>query len=102
MKYLKIAVTPGMERLVPPDWESVALAPTLNPAELATIVVTDAASAAMAQRLVEQSGLSVPVVRVDAAAQPATVQQQIADTAAEYVHQNVPGFLRDLVAFADR
>ena len=102
MKYLKIAVTPGMERLVPPDWESVALAPTLNPAELATIVVTDAASAAMAQRLVEQSGLSVPVVRVDAAAQPATVQQQIADAAAEYVHQNVPGFLRDLVAFADQ
>ena len=101
-EYLKIAATGETRSLVRKPWEAVALSENLNGAELACIIFMkgDERAKKTAEMLRKRSRLEIPVVEADTDSLE-RASAFAARKACEYERANVPGFLLDLVNFAD-
>lgn len=101
MDFLKIAVGNGIDIKQLKGWSSVPIGQVKNSAELAAIVIKndDQNAQDKVTRLKEQSDFSLPVIKVSD--QISTEEaNKIAQAAKEYEQKMVPGFLTDLIKFA--
>lgn len=98
MDFLKIAIGDGVNVTKMKDWASIPIGDAKNSAELAAIVVrkNDAVGKKEAQNLLEQSGFPIPLIEVADKINKKEIEQK----ATEYTEQMVPGFLTDLINFA--
>lgn len=104
-KILKIGTTSTTEEYVPLPWLASNIYSGITAAELAAFVLPKADEVAYqkAQELMAKDGLQVPVILVDAgeSLSKEELQNKVAQAAQQYEAENVPGFLRDLINFAD-
>lgn len=104
-KILKIGTTSTTEEYVPLPWLASNVYSGIIAAELAAFVLPKADEVAYqkAQELMAKDGLQVPVILVDAgeSLSKEELQNKVAQAAQQYEEENVPGFLRDLINFAD-
>ena len=104
-KILKIGTTSTTEEYVPLPWLASNVYSGITAAELAAFVLPKADEVAhqKAQELMAKDGLQVPVILVDAgeSLSKEELQNKVAQAAQQYETENVPGFLRDLINFAD-
>lgn len=104
-KILKIGTTSTTEEYVPLPWLASNVYSGITAAELAAFVLPKADEVAYqkAQELMAKDGLQVPVILVDAgeSLSKEELQNKVAQSAQQYETENVPGFLRDLINFAD-
>lgn len=104
-KILKIGTTSTTEEYVPLPWLASNVYSGITAAELAAFVLPKADEVAYqkAQELMAKDGLQVPVILVDAgeSLSKEELQNKVAQVAQQYETENVPGFLRDLINFAD-
>ena len=104
-KILKIGTTSTTEEYVPLPWLASNVYSGITVAELAAFVLPKADEVAYqkAQELMAKDGLQVPVILVDAgeSLSKEELQNKVAQAAQQYEAENVPGFLRDLINFAD-
>lgn len=104
-KILKIGTTSTIEEYVPLPWLASNVYSGITAAELAAFVLPKADEVAYqkAQELMAKDGLQVPVILVDAgeSLSKEELQNKVAQAAQQYETENVPGFLRDLINFAD-
>lgn len=104
-KILKIGTTSTTEEYVPLPWLASNVYSGITAAELAAFVLPKADEVAYqkAQELMAKDGLQVPVILVDAGESllKEELQNKVAQAAQQYETENVPGFLRDLINFAD-
>lgn len=104
-KILKIGTTSTTEEYVPLPWLASNVYSGITAAELAAFVLPKADKVAYqkAQELMAKDGLQVPVILVDAgeSLSKEELQDKVAQAAQQYEAENVPGFLRDLINFAD-
>lgn len=104
-KILKIGTTSTTEEYVPLPWLASNVYSGITAAELAAFVLPKADEVAYqkAQELMVKDGLQVPVILVDAgeSLSKEELQNKVAQAAQQYEEENVPGFLRDLINFAD-
>lgn len=104
-KILKIGTTSTTEEYVPLPWLASNIYSGITAAELAAFVLPKADEVAYqkAQELMAKDGLQVPVILVDAgeSLSKEELQDKVAQAAQQYEAENVPGFLRDLINFAD-
>ena len=104
-KILKIGTTSTTEEYVPLPWLASNVYSGITAAELAAFVLPKADEVAYqkAQELMAKDGLQVPVILVDAgeSLSKEELQNKVAQAAQQYETENVPGFLRDLINFAD-
>lgn len=104
-KILKIGTTSTTEEYVPLPWLASNVYSGITAAELAAFVLPKADEVAYqkAQELMAKDGLQVPVILVDAgeSLSKEELQNKVAQAAQQYEEENVPGFLRDLINFAD-
>lgn len=104
-KILKIGTTSTTEMYVPLPWLPSNIYSGITAAELAVFVLPKADEVAFqkAQELMEKDGLQVPIVWVDASEDLSKedLQSKVAQAAQQYEEENIPGFLRDLINFAD-
>lgn len=104
-KILKIGTTSTTEEYVPLPWFASNVYSGITAAELAAFVLPKADEVAYqkAQELMAKDGLQVPVILVDAgeSLSKEELQNKVAQVAQQYETENVPGFLRDLINFAD-
>ena len=101
MDFLKIAFGSGVNLSKIKNWESVPIDRVKNSAEIAAIVIQnkDPNAQKQAQALRDQSGLSIPIIEVDRQVSTAD-REKIVDLAKNYEQKMVPGFLTDLINFA--
>lgn len=104
-KILKIGTTSTTKTYVPLPWIPSNIYSGIAAAELAAFVLPKADEVAYqkAQELMSKDGLQVPVILVDAgeSLSKEELQNKVAQAAQQYEEENVPGFLRDLINFAD-
>ena len=104
-KILKIGTTSTTEEYVPLPWLASNVYSGITAAELAAFVLPKADEVAYqkAQELMAKDGLQVPVILVDVgeSLSKEELQNKVAQAAQQYETENVPGFLRDLINFAD-
>lgn len=104
-KILKIGTTSTTEEYVPLPWLASNVYSGITAAELAAFVLPKADEVAYqkAQELMVKDGLQVPVILVDAgeSLSKEELQNKVAQAAQQYETENIPGFLRDLINFAD-
>ncbi|MDM8263478.1 putative ornithine decarboxylase [Ligilactobacillus salivarius] len=104
-KILKIGTTSTTEEYVPLLWLASNVYSGITAAELAAFVLPKADEVAYqkAQELMAKDGLQVPIILVDASESLSKeeLQDKVAQAAQQYEAENVPGFLRDLINFAD-
>lgn len=104
-KILKIGTTSTTEEYVPLPWLASNVYSGITAAELAAFVLPKADEVAYqkAQELMAKDGLQVPVILVDAgeSLSKEELQNKVAQAAQQYEAENIPGFLRDLINFAD-
>ena len=101
MDFLKIAFGSGVNLSKIKNWESVPIDRVKNSAEIAAIVIQnkDPNAQKQAQALRDQSGFSIPIIEVDRQVSTAD-REKIVDLAKNYEQKMVPGFLTDLINFA--
>ncbi|PEG87769.1 MULTISPECIES: putative ornithine decarboxylase [unclassified Lactobacillus] len=101
MEFLKIAFGSGVNLSKIKNWESVPIDRVKNSAEIAAIVIQnkDPNAQKQAQALRDQSGFSIPIIEVDRQVSTAD-REKIVDLAKNYEQKMVPGFLTDLINFA--
>lgn len=101
MDFLKIAFGSGVNLSKIKNWESVPIDRVKNSAEIAAIVIQnkDPNAQKQAQALRDQSGFSIPIIEVDRQVSTAD-RKKIVDLAKNYEQKMVPGFLTDLINFA--
>ncbi|MBW7987237.1 putative ornithine decarboxylase [Lactobacillus helveticus] len=101
MDFLKIAFGSGVNLNKIKNWKTVPIDQVKNSAEIAAIVIQnkDPNAQKQAQALRNQSGFSIPIIEVDQQVST-TDQEKIADLAKNYEQKMVPGFLTDLINFA--
>lgn len=101
MDFLKIAVGNGVDIKQLKGWSSVPIGQVKNSAELAAIVIKndDQAAQDKAIQLKEQSDFPIPVIQVNDQISTNEVSE-IAQAAKQYEEKMVPGFLTDLINFA--
>ena len=101
MDFLKIAFGSGVNLSKIKNWESVPIDRVKNSAEIAAIVIQnkDPNAQKQAQALRDQSGFSIPIIEVDRQVSTAD-REKIIDLAKNYEQKMVPGFLTDLINFA--
>ncbi|WP_404327970.1 putative ornithine decarboxylase [Companilactobacillus paralimentarius] len=82
------------------NWETVPFTAKSDLAELAAIVLNehDATAIKIAENLQETSGLGIPIIKTNSTAD---VTSEAIDSANKYQEKMVPGFLTDLVNFAE-
>ncbi len=104
-KILKIGTTSTTEEYVPLPWLASNVYSGITAAELAAFVLPKADEVAYqkVQELMAKDGLQVPVILVDAgeSLSKEELQNKVAQVAQQYEAENIPGFLRDLINFAD-
>ena len=104
-KILKIGTTSTTKTYVPLPWIPSNIYSGIAAAELAAFVLPKADEVAFqkAQELMEKDSLQVPIVWVDASEDLSKedLQSKVAQAAQQYEEENIPGFLRDLINFAD-
>ena len=104
-KILKIGTTSTTEEYVPLPWLASNVYSGITAAELAAFVLPKADEVAYqkVQELMAKDGLQVPVILVDAgeSLSKEELQNKVAQAAQQYEAENIPGFLRDLINFAD-
>lgn len=101
MDFLKIAVGNGVDIKQLKGWSSVPIGQVKNSAELAAIVIKndDQAAQDKAIQLKKQSDFPIPVIQVNDQISTNEVSE-IAQAAKQYEEKMVPGFLTDLINFA--
>lgn len=101
MDFFKIAFGNGVNLNKIKNWKTVPIDQVKNSAEIAAIVIQnkDPNAQKQAQALRNQSGFSIPIIEVDQQVST-TDQEKIADLAKNYEQKMVPGFLTDLINFA--
>lgn len=101
MDFLKIAFGNGVNLNKIKNWKTVPIDQVKNSAEIAAIVIQnkDPNAQKQAQALRNQSGFSIPIIEVDQQVST-TDQEEISDLAKNYEQKMVPGFLTDLINFA--
>ncbi|MGO3576193.1 MAG: putative ornithine decarboxylase [Lactobacillus helveticus] len=101
MDFFKIAFENGVNLNKIKNWKTVPIDQVKNSAEIAAIVIQnkDPNAQKQAQALRNQSGFSIPIIEVDQQVST-TDQEEIADLAKNYEQKMVPGFLTDLINFA--
>lgn len=101
MDFLKIAIGNNVSIDKLKDWTLVPIGQAENSAELAAIVIkqNDILAKLKADELKKQSGFSIPVIEVEQQVD-SKVKQDIIQKAKNYQHEMVPGFLTDLINFA--
>ena len=101
MDYLKIEFGSGVNLSKIKNCESVPIDRVKNSAEIAAIVIQnkDPNAQKQAQALRDQSGFSIPIIEVDRQVSTAD-REKIVDLAKNYEQKMVPGFLTDLINFA--
>nr|WP_217272580.1 putative ornithine decarboxylase [Lactobacillus helveticus] len=99
--FLKIAFGNGVNLNKIKNWKTVSIDQVKNSAEIVAIVIQnkDPNAQKQAQALRNQSGFSIPIIEVDQQVST-TDQEKIADLAKNYEQKMVPGFLTDLINFA--
>ncbi|MBW8012987.1 putative ornithine decarboxylase [Lactobacillus helveticus] len=101
MNFLKIAFGNGVNLNKIKNWKTVPIDQVKNSAEIVAIVIQnkDPNAQKQAQALRNQSGFSIPIIEVDQQVST-TDQEEIADLAKNYEQKMIPGFLTDLINFA--
>ncbi|WP_025086746.1 putative ornithine decarboxylase [Ligilactobacillus apodemi] len=101
-KYLQIATPKELQSLVPKPWEWVELSPEIEATTLAAIVINanDLKQKACANLLKKQLGLDLPLIELTAT-DLTQAKEMITNAATAYENEMVPGFLQDLINFAD-
>lgn len=101
MDFLKIAIGNNVSIDKLKDWTLVPIGQAENSAELAAIVIkqNDILAKLKADELKKQSGFPIPVIEVEQQVN-SKVKQDIIQKAENYQHEMVPGFLTDLINFA--
>ncbi|UTH92425.1 putative ornithine decarboxylase [Lactobacillus acidophilus] len=101
MDFLKIAIGNNVSIDKLKDWTLVPIGQAENSAELAAIVIKQNGILAKlkADELKKQSGFPIPVIEVEQQVD-SKVKQDIIQKAENYQHEMVPGFLTDLINFA--
>lgn len=101
MDCLKIAIGNNVSIDKLKDWTLVPIGQAENSAELAAIVIkqNDILAKLKADELKKQSGFPIPVIEVEQQVD-SKVKQDIIQKAENYQHEMVPGFLTDLINFA--
>lgn len=102
MNLLKIAIGDNLNLTKLSSWPIIKLKDVKNPAGIAAIVVnkSDAQDLDRASKLKASSGFEIPIVTVNH--DVSTQQQEIIKLkATEYTEKMVPGFLTDLINFAE-
>lgn len=104
MNFLKIATTDDVEKFVPEQWETILFSENIQPAELAAIVLNanDQSNIKLAQDFQKASGLGIPIITVHKDHSLADTKSEIAAKITEYTQKMVPGFLSDLIDFAEK
>jgi len=103
MNFLKIALGDDVPYQDSAEWKTIPFTENVDIAELAAIVLDehDTTAIKIAKNLQQASRLGIPILKVastiDAKTLKATVEQQ----AATYTKTMVPGFLTDLINFAE-
>lgn len=103
MNFLKIAIGNDVKIQSLTEWDIIPFTEKTDIAELAAIVLStnDAANLKLAQNLQKTSGLGIPIIQVSDNAISQKEQANIINKANEYRDRMVPGFLTDLVNFAE-
>lgn len=104
MEYLQIAAPKNLMHYVPNDWEKIELNPTLDGAKLAAIVIDRniLVEDEIATAIREKSELEIPIIPVNIKDDPQNISKEISQKAENYVNENVPRFLLDLISFSKR
>ena len=102
MDFLKIAIGNGVDISQLRKWSSVPLGQSKNSSELAAIVIKNGDQTARqeAEKLRAQSDFPIPVIEVNGQASDAEIKK-INQAAKDYEQKMVPGFLTDLINFAE-
>lgn len=103
MNFLKIAIGNDVEIQDSTEWSYVPFTENSDIAELAAIVLNKADESALdlAKNLQNTSGLGIPIIQVSDNVVSKKEQANIINKANEYRDLMVPGFLTDLVNFAE-
>jgi len=103
MKFLKIAIGNDVKNLDLDDWETVSFSAKTDPAGLAAIVLNthDKAEIKTAKNLQQTSGLGIPIIQINSDSKIEEVKKTITRETAAYQAKMVPGFLMDLINFAE-
>jgi len=103
MNFLKIAIGNDVKNLDLDDWETVSFSAKTDPAGLAAIVLNthDKAEIKTAKNLQQTSGLGIPIIQINSDSKIEEVKKTITRETAAYQAKMVPGFLMDLINFAE-
>ncbi len=103
MNFLKIAIGNDVRNLNLDDWETVSFSAKSDPAELVAIVLNthDEAEIKTAKNLQQTSGLGIPIIKVSSDSDIEAVKKTIAQKITAYQNKMIPGFLTDLINFAE-
>lgn len=99
MNFLKIAVSNDLDFPSSNKWATIPLTQDVNPAELAAIVTSNS-DFDWAKRMQESSGLGIPIINVSRETFFQSDVSSIEKQAQAYEDKMLPGFLTDLVNFA--
>lgn len=102
MSFLKIAIGNDVKISDVGEWETVSFSNDVKVSELAAIVLNehDTAELTFAKNLQKTSGLGIPIIKVTDNVTD-EVKMNIAKKASHYIDAMVPGFLTDLINFAE-
>lgn len=102
MNFLKIAYGKNVKFKQLENWHTISLTENTDPASLAAIVVnaSDQASLRLAHDLQKASGLGIPIIEIADATLNKNELAQTEKAAQKYTQEMVPGFLSDLIHFA--
>ncbi len=100
MNFLKIAIGNDVRINDAIEWSTVPFTSDIDVAELAAIVINehDTTAIEIAKNLQKTSGLGIPIIKINTAE---ISEKEISPQANAYQSKMVPGFLTDLINFAE-
>ncbi|KRN99415.1 putative ornithine decarboxylase [Companilactobacillus kimchiensis] len=103
MNFLKIAIGNDVKLNDLNEWSVVPFTDKIDIAELAAVVLNenDQTNLEIAKNLQKTSGLGIPIIKVTGTETAGEVKTAITKRASDYTAEMVPGFLTDLVNFAE-
>ncbi len=104
MNFLKIAITDDVKEFVPSQWDVLPFSQDVPPSSLAAIVLRqlDQANISAAEDIQKTSGLGIPIITVSENDSVDHVKRSITEKIEKYQREMVPGFLTDLIDFAQK
>lgn len=102
MTFLKIAVDSTIDLPQLLEWQQIPLTDIKNTAEIVAFIVNknNPTTLATVQHLQKESGLPIPLIKVNSKISGEDIST-ILSAITEYTNKNIPGYLRDLVKFAE-